>query len=151
MDEITVNKLMGMRKTFTNFRQPKSNTSGHLELKSETEEFIFDYQLGDVGHFILNYKVSEPKQKHQLRYKSIPLVRVDINSQRHMCEDGQMYKDHIHIFKGDNLSSSSVETYELKSFNKSLFQNPNTVVIMQDFFKYCNIDLEENILQGALI
>ncbi len=147
MDKKAVDALIREEKVLVNYRPIKMNSKGKFKLKGEVNEFFFDYQLGETGKFVLYQKsIDEAKQTYQTRYKSKFLLRVDINGPAHMCSNGEMWTNHIHIFKGDNeFGQPIIDVVKVEDYNGVEFQNISGINALLDFFKICNIRLEEGV------
>lgn len=150
MDSSTISKMIAEQKSFSKDFQLKMGDSGCIELNGETESYLFDYQIGSSGMFaIYATSISESKQKYQNRFKTHPLIRVDLNGAPHMCEDGQLWENHIHVFTG-TLNQSEMHTYKLEDYDPDLFQDLTGWNVLYDFFKCCNINTDNVHLQEMI-
>ena len=150
MDSSTISKMIAEQKFFLKEFELKIGDIGSIELNGETESYIFDYQLGSTGMLaIYATSISDSKQKYQNRYKAHPLIRVDVNSAPHMCEDGELWENHINVFTG-TLNQSEMHTYKLEDYNPALFQDLSGWNILYDFFKCCNINTDNVHLQEVI-
>lgn len=149
MDKTTVDALIQEEKVLLNFKPIKINSKGKFKLQGTLNEFYLDYQLGETGKFVIYQKtIDDAKKTYQTRLKSRFLVRVDINGPSHMCADGQMWVNHIHIYRGDDeFGQPIIDVYKLEDYNGNEFQDLSGVNALLDFFKICHIRLE----QGASI
>ena len=145
-----LSKMIAEKKYFLKQLQLKLGDSGSIELQGEKETYLFDYQLGSSGMLAIYVaSIFDSKQKYQTRYKTYPLIRVDVNGPPHMCEDGDLWENHIHIFTG-SLNKSEMHTYKLEDYNPSLFQDLSGWNILYDFFKCCNISTDNVYLQEII-
>lgn len=149
MNTDTISEMLAEPKSFLKELQLKWGESGSIELTGQTESYLFDYQIGSTGILSFAISVSDSKQKYQSRYKAHPLFRVDVNSPPHMCEDGSMWENHIHVFTG-TLNQSEMHTYKLENYDPALFQDLSGWSILIDFFKCCNIKTENVHLQEMI-
>lgn len=148
MDASVVDSLIKEEKLAVDFQLPKKNVKTQMELIGKTGKFVFDYQVGEIGKFVLSLKeMSETKQKYQTRFNSQFLIRVDVNASPHMCNDGKMYKNHIHIYRGDdNNGNPIVDVYNLDEYDFTHFQNLTSWNILFDFFEICNIKIPDGVV-----
>ncbi len=141
MYEQSVEEMIQEEKTLFNFKFPKVNSKGRYELTGEKNKYIFDFQLGETGVIVISKALPEIKQKYQLRLTT-PIVRVDLNAPPHMCNDGQMWKNHIHVLQIDKRTGrEEYKTYKLEMYSPPLFADLNGRNVITDFFKLCNIKL----------
>lgn len=148
MNDFEFLQIVSVEKRFKEkFVQPVINTSKRLILTdSNKNEYYFDYQLGSAGHMVIAIELSEAKQKWQTRLPSNLLVRVDINSPAHMDDNGNLSKNHIHMFY-----PSGTKVYDLSDFDESLYKDLNPFSVLIDFFKQNNIVLADNeFIQGVI-
>lgn len=148
MDKKTVGALIQEEKVLLNFRPLKMNCKDFFKLKGVNNEFFLDYQIGETGTFItISKPFKETKQKYQLRPKGQYLVRLEVNARPHFCVDsGKLNKNHIHICCGEDEYGNFVyETYDLETFSATRFKDLTGRNILIDFFKLCNIQLEDGV------
>ena len=147
MDERMVEQLMNEEKVLLDFSVPKLNSRKTFTVKGTENDFLFDCQLGETGRFVLLTKpLGEMKQTHQTRYKNNFLIRVDLNAPPHFCENGELLKNHIHVYLGDDENGKGkIKVYPLEQYDKILFKNLNGYNVMFDFFKLCNIKLPREV------
>lgn len=119
------------------FSFPKINTKGENDLiDMQKNKYIFDFQFGSAGKLVITLLAIEAKQKWQIRNGTLPLVRVDVNSSPHMCENGELWKNHIHVFYPDG-----TKVYKLEDYDKILYKSLNPKDVILDFFKQCNVEI----------
>lgn len=131
-------ELLAMAKYFEReFTPPTVGKHDSFELHDATnrEKFFLDIDRG--GKIELGRKV-----KLQNRYYSNVLVRLEINSSKHMNPDGKLLSgSHIHIYTegyGDSWA------FELKDFDKATFdENVPFEENLTRFCEFCNIVLPE--------
>ena len=153
MDKSTVDSLIKEEKVLLNLKPIKINSKGKFKLQGTINEFYLDYQLGEIGKFVIYQKtIDEAKKTYQTRIKSRFLIRVDINGPSHMCSDGQMWINHIHVYRGDDeYGQPMIDVYKLEDYNDCDFQDLSGVNALLDFFKICNIHLEKGAsVQGVI-
>lgn len=147
MDDLEFLRILSTEKTFRDkFIQPKMNSSTRqILVDANKKEYIFDSQLGSVGNMVIILELIDAKQKWQTRLTGCQLVRVDINSPAHMDKDGNLSKNHIHMFY-----PSGTIVYDISNFDQTLYKNLNPYEVLLDFFKQNNIVLNNNeFIQGA--
>lgn len=135
-------------KTIINFKSLKMNSKGKLHVKGEKNDYVVDYQLGHLSSFAI-YEATlyeEAKQKYQLRSKGVYLVRLDYNGPPHMCNDGKLWMNHIHVYQEDDeFGQPVIKTYKLEDYSETEFKDLTGLHVLLDFFKICNIRLEDNV------
>ena len=138
--------ILSLKKYFiAEFDFPKINSKGYKELvDAEKNKYTFDFQYGSAGSFVFTLTAKEAKQKWQLR-SGTPLLRIDINGSPHMCENGDLWKNHIHIFYPDG-----TKVYKLEDYSENLYKSMNSKDILIDFFKQCNIEITSLSFQEEL-
>ena len=136
--------LLSMKKEFdnpTNIEIPLSGQSKRYKLSGQPYGFIFYVDFDRQGEI-------EDKMKLQLRYNNNPLVRLEINSRRHINPDGLFVSNnHVHIFMGNDGKNWA---YELNSVFDSDIIGMSYAGRFSHFCNYCNISLTNVILQEVL-
>lgn len=148
MDDSEFLRLLSVEKKFKNkFVQPIINSTNRQILSdSNNNEYFFDYQLGSVGNMVIAIELVDAKQKWQTRLPNSLLVRVDINSPAHMDENGNLSKNHIHMFY-----PSGTKVYDLSNFDETLYRDLSPFAVLVDFFKQNNIVLSnDEFIQGVI-
>lgn len=138
--------MLSLKKFFvSDFNFPKLNSKGVNELiDSEKNKYIFDFQFGSASKFVITLLADEAKQKWQLR-SGTPLLRVDVNSSPHMCENGELWKNHIHIFYPEG-----VKVIKLEDYAEDYYKSLKPLDVLNDFFKQCNIQIKPLVVQEGL-
>lgn len=149
MDKSTVEKMLQEEKILLNYKPLKMNAKDIFKLKGEKNEYFFEYQLGETGTFIIYNKplIEDAKQKFQTRYKGQYLMRLGLNARPHFCVDtGELCKNHIHVYEGDDVYGQPIiNAYSFDEFGEDYFKDLSGLNVMLDFFKLCNIKLEDGV------
>lgn len=121
-----------------------------LPSKNEETSFELSTNFKDIKIFLdidRRGRLELKKCKMQDRYKTLPLVRVDIDSPPHRFKDGsRSSRNHIHIFNPDNNEN---DTFNLEDFDTDLFKDINNFTsILFDFCSYCKIQISN--IQGVI-
>lgn len=140
-------QYINTKKHFLNtFYFPKINSKGTNDLiDTSKNKYIFDFQFGSAGKLVITLLSIEAKQKWQVRNATYPLIRVDVNSSPHMCDNGDLWKNHIHVFYPEG-----VKVYKLEDYDKTLYNSLKPQDVIVGFFKQCNIEVENLTLQEEL-
>lgn len=140
-------QYISTKKHFLNtFCFPKINSKGANDLiDSSKNKYVFDFQFGSAGTFVITLLSVEAKQKWQIRNATYPLIRVDVNSSPHMCDNGELWKNHIHVFYPEG-----AKVFKLEDYDNSLYNSLKPTDVIMDFFKQCNIDVGDLSLQEEL-
>lgn len=120
---------------------PSANERKTFELSTDFKDLKIFVDIDRAGRLELR------KCKIQDRYRSLPLIRVDIDSPPHRFKDGSTTsRNHIHIFNPDKDEN---DTFNLEDFDATLFKNINNFSsILFDFCSYCNIQMPN--VQGVI-
>lgn len=120
------------------FKVPNNNENCCVDIETTNENIKLILDIDRKGRIELK------KAKMQERYKSLPLIRVDIDSPPHRFSDGHVTsRNHIHIF---NVDKNENDTYDLEEFDKVLFQKiDNFDDVFNDFCSYCNIEIRSDL------
>ena len=148
MDDSEFLRILSIEKKFKDkFVQPTINSSKRLILTdSNKNDYVFDYQLGSAGNMVITIELVDAKQKWQTRLPNSLLVRVDINSPAHMDENGNLSRNHIHMFY-----PSGTKVYDISNFDENLYKDLSPFAVLIDFFKQNNIVLSNNeFIQGVI-
>lgn len=138
MSKIDKNLFLELIKTTkempSNITLPSNNEKRTYELYTNYKDIKLLLDVDRSGRLELK------KCKIQERYKTLPLIRIDIDSPPHRFKDGsRSSRNHIHIF---NPTKDENETFDLEDFNVSLFKDiSNFNNILFDFCTYCNIKM----------
>lgn len=138
--------MLTLKKIFVSgFEFPKLNSRGTKDLMDdEKNKYILDFQYGSVGKFVITLLADKAKQKWQLR-SGTPLIRIDVNGSPHMLPDGEILKNHIHIFYPDG-----VQVIKLEDYSDDLYKSLKPSDVLSDFFRQCNIQANCVIVQEEL-
>lgn len=153
MDKKTIDALIAEEKVLLGYKPLKMNSKARFKLKGERNEFFLDCQLGETGIFVIYQStIEDAKQTYQSRFKNKFLIRVDLNGPSHMCVDGNMWSNHIHIYRGDDeFGQPIIEVYKLDEYSATEFKDLSGLNVMLDFFKICNIKFEDGVsIQGVI-
>ena len=148
MDDSEFLRILSIEKKFKDkFVQPTINASKRQILTdSNKNDYVFDYQLGSAGNMVITIELVDAKQKWQTRLPNSLLVRVDINSPAHMDENGNLSRNHIHMFY-----PSGTKVYDISNFDENLYKDLSPFAVLIDFFKQNNIVLSNNeFIQGVI-
>lgn len=145
MSKIDINLFLGLLQSTkempSNVSLPSNNEKRSYELSTDFKDIKLILDIDRAGRIELR------KCKIQDRYKSLPLIRVDIDSPPHRFKDGsRSSRNHIHIF---NPNKNENDTFDLEDFNSILFKDiSNFNSILFDFCSYCNIKIPN--IQGVI-
>ena len=134
--------LIKSKKEFQNdFELPRTNEKKSFELKTDYKNIKIFLDIHRSGRIELK------KCTIQDRYKSVPLIRIDIDSPPHRDKNNNVSsRNHIHIY---NPITNENDTYNLEDFNDNIFNDiSNFNNIFFDFCSYCNIKIPNT--QGVI-
>lgn len=143
MDKITTDFIKYI------FEIRKVTQKSNVKLPSIGEKSTIDLVTTDLKEKLfldINRKGRiELKVTIQNRYKTIPIVRIDIDSPPHMHLDGTYSsRNHIHLYNAETKQNETYNLEELEWFNT---ENLNFLSVFDQFCSKYNIDIN---IQGVL-
>ena len=142
--------LLALVKCFSkkNIRLPLMGESSIFDVVSKSTKDTFYLDVDRRGRIELKVKV-------QMRdaVSKFPLVRIDLNSPRHMNPDGRrVSRNHIHLYRETEYDTGSLPwAYELSEVDEIFAGDANNPDFMQVFYHFCQFcNIETYDIQGVI-